>query len=143
VQWLRAGVPVDGAVGTTYVLTPADLGSRIRARITYERPGYLPLTVATPSTALVKTVSVMTARTVVRDRRVRVSATVTAPGVPTVKGMVRIRSAGKLLAEVPLVDGAMATTIRGLPSGQRTLRVRYVGSPTVTAVETLRTVTIG
>lgn len=33
-QWLRSGKPIPGATGSTYVVTSADLGSKIRVKVT-------------------------------------------------------------------------------------------------------------
>jgi hypothetical protein len=35
VQWLRDGVPIAGATGTSYVATPADTGKHVAARLMY------------------------------------------------------------------------------------------------------------
>ncbi|MSZ77291.1 MAG: hypothetical protein F2667_09320, partial [Actinobacteria bacterium] len=44
VQWLRDGVAIPGAVGTTYRLVDADLGTSVSARVTYAKAGYETLT---------------------------------------------------------------------------------------------------
>ena len=33
-QWLRSGKPIVGATGDTYILTSADLGKKIRVKVT-------------------------------------------------------------------------------------------------------------
>jgi surface antigen len=144
VEWLRDGAVVDGVAGTAYELTPEDLGRRIVGRITYTRPGYTPLTVRTAPTAAVRTVSVMSVDVTpgARIGRIKVVANLTAPGPEVVEGVVRIRSGGKLLAEVPLVEGRAAKRLSGLPSGKRQVRVRYVGNPMTTSAESVETVRI-
>ena len=39
-QWLRSGVAVPGATGTTYPVTPADLGATISVEVTGTKSGY-------------------------------------------------------------------------------------------------------
>ncbi|WP_395242696.1 carboxypeptidase regulatory-like domain-containing protein [Agromyces sp. MMS24-K17] len=50
-EWLRAGVPIAGATGTTYVLADADRNKVIKFRVTAELPGYDPLVRASVGTA--------------------------------------------------------------------------------------------
>ncbi|WP_436701215.1 hypothetical protein [Nocardioides sp. BYT-33-1] len=38
-RWLRGGVPITGATGPTYRVTPADVGTRIGVEVTTTRPG--------------------------------------------------------------------------------------------------------
>ncbi len=44
VQWLRDGVPVEGATGRTFEVTRADRGHRLQVRFTGTRPGWSPYT---------------------------------------------------------------------------------------------------
>lgn len=39
-QWLRSGKPIPGATGRRYTFVPADVGSRVRVKVTVSRPGY-------------------------------------------------------------------------------------------------------
>lgn len=43
-QWLRDGLPVPGATGSRYYLTPADAGKMVRLRVTGYAPGFDPVT---------------------------------------------------------------------------------------------------
>jgi surface antigen len=142
VQWLRSGVPVDGATGTTYTLGAADLGHRISARMTVTRPGYTTLTVRTPPTAHVKTTPRLRVQAEPATGRVRFTVTVTAPGVSPVDGTVRVRWSGKLRGEVTLHNGTGAVTVRDMPKGLRTFHIRYLGSATVTRTSLDKTVRI-
>jgi hypothetical protein len=54
VRWLRGTRPVPGARGSTYRLTRADAGVRVRAQVTYRRDGYAVLKVRTASTPAVR-----------------------------------------------------------------------------------------
>jgi len=132
VQWLRGGVPVDGATGTSYTLTAADLGHHISAEMTVTRDGYTPLTERAPSTAHVKTEPRVRVQAEPSTGRVRFTVAVTAPGVTPVTGTVRIRWNGKVRGEVTLRSGTGVVTVRDLPAGLRTFRIRYLGSASVT-----------
>ena len=39
-QWLRDGLPIDGAAGSSYLLVPEDVGATISVQVTGRRPGY-------------------------------------------------------------------------------------------------------
>ncbi len=125
VQWLRAGVPVTGATGPTYRLTAADLGSRISARVGLTRDGYTPLTARTVSTAPVKSQPTIRVTTLSGRARLTVTATVTAPGVRPVPGVIQVRWRGRVLKQVPLRNGVAKATVTGLPRGLRTFRFRF------------------
>ncbi len=143
VQWLRAGVPVEGATGTTYRLTAADLGSRVTARVRATRPGYTTITTRTPATARVRSVPrIKVSLTPRRHGRVTVNGSVTARGVNPVEGTLLIRSRGRVLREVPLIDGTARTRLVGLRPGMWTLRIVLPRSATVSKGLVIRRVTI-
>ncbi|MGZ4437477.1 MAG: CHAP domain-containing protein [Nocardioidaceae bacterium] len=143
IQWVRGGVAVPGMTGTSYPVTAADLGQRIKARVILTKPGYDSLWQRTPLTPRVKSVPTMTVTTTPGTGRMRVGVTLAAPGVTAVPGVVRIWSGGRLLAEVPLRGGSASTTLTGLPAGTRNFSVRYPGSDTVTQTVVFRSVRIG
>lgn len=90
-QWLRDGVPVAGATGTTYPLTDADAGSRISLRVTATHAGYLP-------------------RTVTSDPTVSVSlGAITLTDVPKLLGKLKV---GKILKAVAPSSTPAATTVK-------------------------------
>ncbi len=47
--WLRSGVAIPGATGTTYETTPADVGRQLSVRVLLTRVGYRDLTVLLPA----------------------------------------------------------------------------------------------
>ncbi len=53
-QWLRDGVEVSGATGTTYLLTPADLGASLSVRVTGTKAGYTSVTRTSAGTSVVQ-----------------------------------------------------------------------------------------
>ncbi len=81
VTWLRDGAPIEGALQTTYVLTPDDLGHRIAAQMTVVRPGYTNLVQTSAPTLRVKTTPTMRLEATRPGRgRLVVALTVRAPG---------------------------------------------------------------
>ena len=142
VQWLRDGVPVDGAVGPSYLLRRVDLGARIAARVTHERPGYNTLVTRAAPTGRVQAVSTVHARTERAPGRVRLSIRVTARGVQPVPGTVLVKSRGTLLKTLRLRSGEAATTVRELSVGYHTFTIKYVATDTVTAGVLKKTVRI-
>ncbi|MGH3445404.1 MAG: CHAP domain-containing protein [Nocardioidaceae bacterium] len=131
VQWLRDGVPVPGATGSTYQLRNADLGSKISAEVTLTKPGYTTLTTPTKRTHRVRSTAHFHVRKTVHPHRVRLTIALSARGAHPVTGTVQVRSHGSLLAERRLRDGARSIVLKGLPSGVHVFRIRYAGSHTV------------
>ncbi|HYF71880.1 MAG TPA: hypothetical protein VD864_03610, partial [Nocardioides sp.] len=139
VEWLRGREVV--ATGPEYAITNLDLGSRISARITLSRPGYTTTTLETPLSATVKADPRMRLVVDRGKRGLRVSVSLTAPGVSEVTGPVVVRFAG-VAHELTLRHGTAKLRITELPSGTRTMTVRYAGSDTVNHVVSTRTIRI-
>jgi surface antigen len=142
-QWLRAGIAVPGATGSTYRLSTADLGARIRVRMTLTKPGYTTLTARTAPTAFVKTpagVRVTTRQPAPRTLSLAIS--VTANGVAPVPGSVQVTSRGRVLREAALRAGGVTVTLRQLPKGSGTYTVHYLASPRVISATVSRSFTI-
>ena len=132
VRWLRDGVPIEGATGTSYQIQNVDLGSRLSARITLTRPGYTATVVDSDPTVAVRSdprmrtqVERLTAR-----HGLRITMSLVAPGVDVVTGPVVVRVAG-VARTATLRNGAATVVLTDLPPGPRTLTVRYGGSDTV------------
>ncbi|WP_156044008.1 GH92 family glycosyl hydrolase [Cellulomonas sp. HZM] len=81
-QWLRDGMPVQGATGTSYVLTAADKGAKVAVRTTVAAPGYATLRLVTPGvTVKAGTITVSKASKVSGKAKVGHKLTVSAPKV--------------------------------------------------------------
>jgi surface antigen len=140
VQWLRSGKPVEDSAAKTYQLTAADLGSHLRARMTLTKPGYTSLTTTTGPTRLVRSLPRLKVRLARPGKaQMRFTVTVTPDGVRRVPGTVRITFRGKVVKELTLLRGTASTTLRGLPRGHRSFKIRYAGGPTVDAKSVWRT----
>lgn len=141
VQWLRNGVPIDGATGSTYQLTNLDLGTRISARVTVSRAGYTDLTTDSPSTARIKTDPTIRVQTERLKHKVKVTVTVTASGLDVVDGPVVVRLAG-VAQTATLRNGVAKVVLVDLPPGKRTMTIRYGGSDTVNRLVVTRQVRV-
>jgi hypothetical protein len=142
-QWLRAGIPVPGATGTTYRVGTADLGSRIRVRMTLAKPGWTTLAARSGPTAAVRSLAVLRVTTRQPARgRLTFTVGVTASGVTPVSGTVQVSSPGRVPQSGVLRGGVATLSVSRLPAGPRTFRLRYTGSPVVAAASTTRAVTV-
>ncbi|NUS50447.1 MAG: hypothetical protein HOQ22_05320, partial [Nocardioidaceae bacterium] len=126
VQWIRSGVRIPGATGTTYRLRSADLGKVVKARVTWTRTGYTTLNTYTAPSTRLRTTPVLRATLTPGHGRVTASVRVTAPGLRPVPGVVTFRSGGELLKAVTLRNGVATATVR-LEPGLRWLHFRYGG----------------
>jgi hypothetical protein len=130
IAWLRDGVPVAGATGTTYPLTAADLGASLTAQVTVARAGYEPLAALAVATAPVKALPSLHVQVVRGTNRVRLAVTVTSGGSPATGDVAALR-AGRLLDQSTLRGGTASVLLPELRSGVRTIWLRYSGSDTV------------
>ncbi|MBU2696759.1 hypothetical protein CCO04_16840 [Pimelobacter sp. 30-1] len=127
-QWLRDGVPIAGATGTTYRLTAADAGHRVVVRETGARTGWDDVTTASTATApVVKAVATGRVGATVRKRTVRLRVALTAPGVvPT--GVVTVRRGGTTVRGTwTLRNGAAEIVLRKQPHGKQRYALTYAG----------------
>jgi hypothetical protein len=142
VQWLRGGRPVPGATEPGYRISAADLGRRLSAEVRYVRDGYTTVTRETAPSRRAKAVPRL--RAVLRRGagRLDVEARVSAAGVPALDGVLRVRSRGRLLAEVPVHDGAATAALTNLSAGTRTVRLVLLATETVARGVLERQVTV-
>lgn len=142
VIWRRANVAVPGARGATYAVTPADLGSRLVAQVQVVKPGYTPVTMRTVSSDVVRTSSSIRLSAAAGTRRLSLRGTVVTRDVPAVDGVLQVRSRGRLLRSVPVIDGRVSATVTRLHRGTRTYRFRLLTSATVLGGAVERRLTI-
>jgi hypothetical protein len=136
VTWLRDGEPIEGASGTTYVPTVADVAHTIGARVSYGRDGYTLVSKVVTMRAPVKVIPKFTVRSLSAGH---VTVWVTAPGLSTVYGTVTMSHATKGSVEHRLTAGHTTFAPSWLPAhGERTLTFSIPATRTTTA----RTVTL-
>ncbi len=142
IRWSRDYRVVPGATATTYRLTPADLGHRIRAVVILDRRGYRQLVVPTSFTPLVRTTPVLRVATRPGHKRLAFRVTARAPWLPDLDGILKVRSRGKLLRKVAVHHGTAAGTITRLRVGRRIVRFRLVTTSKTTARSVVRHIRI-
>ena len=143
-QWMRDGTPVRGATTRRYELTRDDLGSSITARVTWSREGYRDAVEETPTTEPVRSVPTVEHEVVAGTGKLVVTATVRAPGVGVVPGVLRVVRHGEVLAEKPVAeDGTVRLVVREQRAGERSYRIVLPATDVTTKVVTLEDVTIG
>jgi hypothetical protein len=136
VTWLRDGEPIDGATGTTYVPTVADVAHTIGARVSYARDGYTTVSKVVTMRAPVKVIPNFTVRSLSAGH---VTIWVTAPGLSTVYGTVTMSHARTDSVEHRLTAGHTTFAPSWLPAhGERTLTFSIPATRTTTA----RTITV-
>lgn len=140
-QWLRDGVPIEGATGTTYEITGADLGARLRAQVTLTRRNYATRLLQVGPDGIVTTQAAAEVAAIGRPGRAVVRVQVTAPGLEAVDGQVVVTVA-KETRTVRLVDGRARVVVDDLEPGRRTVWVRYDGTSTIGAARARTTVRV-
>jgi len=142
VQWLRDGAPIAGATSATYAVTEADLGARIVARVTFTRPGYTTLVERVSAPARIRVhPRIYVGMSLPRPGHLTVDVDVTARGVTTVEGALRVRIDGKLLAQLPLHRGGAVLRLT-LPHGWHRITVVLPQSRSVERATTTRRVKV-
>jgi hypothetical protein len=123
-----------GAIGQTYKLTSADLGSRVYALVGGSKAGYAPGYAETALSAVVKAPTSLTVAAKPAKKKVTLTITVKAAGpVPT--GTVAIKSGSKVLKTVALKNGKGTVKLTG-KKGRHTYTIVYAGN----SVDASRTV---
>ncbi|WP_205472699.1 family 78 glycoside hydrolase catalytic domain [Nocardioides sp. SYSU D00038] len=135
-QWLRNGVAIAGATGETYRVVAADAGTRLSVRVTATKDGLAPGAATSAPTAPVAKAASTTRSTVSKGKvkagkKVKVTATVTAVGVP-VTGKVQVVVDGKVVRTLVLRSGKASTKVK-IRKGTHSVVVRYLGSASVAA----------
>jgi len=124
--WLRDGVEIPGATGTSYVPVEGDVGAQISVLANLTRQGYKPASQTTDPTTPVHTVPVVEVSAVGKPERARVTVTITAPGVTDVRGPITVR-VGSQTVSVRVHDGTRTVTVEGLHAGTKPVVVHYLG----------------
>jgi len=136
VTWLRDGEPIDGARGTTYVPTVADVGHVLGAKVRYARDGYTSIAQVTTMRVPIKVIPVFDVRSLSAGH---VTVKVTAPGLYMVYGSVTMSHAGGYSVTHKLDNGRTTFAPSWLPvHGERTLTFSIPATRTTSA----RTVTL-
>jgi hypothetical protein len=146
VQWTRDGVPIAGATGSSYVLTRADVRSRIGVVVTASRPGHATGVAQATRAGVVARATSRTrirglARSVRSGERVRLRLRVDVVGLAA-EGRVRVFHAGKRVAVTDVTDGRAVVRFRAADPGRRTIRVRFLGDEAIDGSGTRATIRV-
>jgi hypothetical protein len=134
-QWFRDGTAIANAIGQSYWLRADDAGRSITVRVTAKKSGFADGTYTTQGVRIAKLASTTTAnlsasRTTPR-KRVTMSVTVSASGVSSPRGTIRVKKGTTTIKQVTLAaDQYGRATIR-LPllrRGDYRLQAAYSGN---------------
>ncbi|WP_244931492.1 family 78 glycoside hydrolase catalytic domain [Nocardioides sp. W7] len=135
-QWSRNGAPVAGATAPTYAVRAADIGSRLRVRVTATSTSGLAGTADSAQTGTVRKVATRTtlrsSRTKVRagqEVRLRILVTSKATEVRA-NGRVRLVVNGHTVRTLTVRQGGAKLQLRLTGHGTKRVRVVYLGSNT-------------
>lgn len=143
-QWFRGTTPIAGATGTSYVATAADFGTRLRVRVTADRPSTGTPFFRAPGVAWTGPSGAVRAPAELglkvrlapghrRKKRPRSRLVVTGlvAGRPA-DGLVRVLDGERVLRTLRLRDGRAALTVR-LARGRHRISAAYVPAGLVLA----------
>jgi hypothetical protein len=137
-QWSRSGVPIPGATGEGYRLTPDDAGRDVAVTVLASKSGYTDGTVTVAPLAIARmrstTTAVLKSTRVKPGKRAVVSLTIAVPELATPTGVVQITDKGKKIAQktmAPVHKGVMKVRLKKLPRGKHRIQVFYLGNDQV------------
>jgi hypothetical protein len=126
-QWLRNGLPIEGAVGPSYVITPEDVAQQMGVVVTGTLPGVPPVSQRIDLAKPVRTVPVCTVRTARKPGgRVIVHFQLTAPGIAEPDGTVVIK-VGHRKRTLTVKKGKATARFIAVPPGKYRVRCQYAG----------------
>jgi hypothetical protein len=130
-QWLRNGLPIEGAVFATYVASPEDVAQVLGVVVTGSVPGVEPVSQTITLTDRVSSIPVCEARTQRKHGgKVIVHFEVTAPGIAEPDGSVVIK-VGPHQRTVTLKKGKAIARFVGVDPGRYRVRCQYAGGTLV------------
>ncbi len=129
-RWLRDGVDIPGATGSTYELTADDVGHQITARVDRTRRNYAASSSDFVFEGLVRTTSSLRVGATGYARAAAVRIALAAPGVDAPDGRVVVTVAGRDTLAT-LYDGYVRIWVKKLEPGLRRVTVRYRGTDVI------------
>jgi len=130
-QWTRNGVAIPEAVGSTYVVTEADVAQVVGVVVTGTVAGATPVSQSIALPSPVQSIPVCTVRSQrKRGGKVIIHFQVTAPGVSEPDGTVVIK-VGDRQRTVQVKKGKAIARILGMPPGRYRVRCQYAGGTLV------------
>lgn len=134
-QWLRGGVPIPSATGSSYRMTSEDAGRDVSVTVFASASGFSEgaATAAAVSVARLKstTSGALKSSRVKLGKRAKLTVTLKVTGLTTPTGVVQVLDKGKKIAQftmAPVHQGKKTLTLRKLPKGKHPLQVVYLGN---------------
>lgn len=140
-QWLRNGRPIPGATGRMYRITPADLGARLSVRVTGAAPRYLPTSVTSEASDVVRWPSKLSATSKTGRKKTVLTLRVTSGG-PRVTGVIKVRLGRKVVKTLKVRNGSARLTIRKQPKTTMRYDLQFSGDSATHAARTGVRVTV-
>lgn len=136
-QWYRDGVAITGATGATYRAAPVDAGRSLAVLGRLSAPGRAETQVRSSGVKIAKVTPSLSwkAKQGGRSgskRKVTISVSVSASGVPAFGGTVKIRDGSKVVKTLALAKGRGSAVVT-LSRGTRKITVTYYGTTGVNA----------
>lgn len=129
-RWLRGGVAIDGATGSSYKLNLADRGSAIAVEVTATKPDYSSVVATSKPTPNIKSTPVIKVAAKTGQRAVTFTIRVTATDAkPT--GKFTIRDGKKTIRTLNLRNGTVKVRLTKLKKGKHAFSFRYLGDQTL------------
>lgn len=133
-QWLRDGQKIDGATGTSYVVTPDDLGRTLGVRTTAHKAGFPDFfgrlaTIAIPKAATSVTLQLSATSAKRKVTRLTAHVTVTSPPDLVLSGQIGVYVGSTRVAVIDLDSDSADVTLPVFPSkGTVSIKAVYGGN---------------
>jgi surface antigen len=136
-RWLRGSEPIRGAHDSTYVVRTADLGHRVRVEVTMRAENWVSRTRRSVAVDDIRSAPSVHASTAMHRGRVALTLHVTAAGLASPDGSVRVWRGQTLVGRFAVNDGAGSRLLKHLAKGPHTLTVVYRGDEQATTRTTV------
>jgi len=141
-RWFLGHEQIRGAHEATYVVQPGDLGHRIHVEVTMRAVDWVTNTRRSAATPDVRTRPRLHVHTSLRDGRVLLRLSVTAPGLTRLDGRASVWLRKQRVGRFEVTDGHGSRLLAPLRRGTRILSVVYRGGPHETVGRKTVTVTV-
>ncbi len=137
-QWLRNGVPIAGAVSSSYKVLPSDSTQQIGAVVSATKTGFQTASAATANVTIAKMTSTTTAALAATQikpgKAAKLTVTVVVTGEPLPTGKIVVKDGTKVVKTVTLSasrEGVITIKIKKLKKGKHKLKASYAGTSTI------------
>jgi surface antigen len=136
-RWFRNAQPIRGAREATYVVRSSDLGHRLHVEVTMQAPNWVSRSRRSATVDDLRTAPSLHASTAIRSGRVDLTVHVTAPGLASPDGVVRVWRGKTMVGRVVVTDGEGSRLLHHIPRGKHTLTLVYRGEQQTTVTTKL------